>query len=193
LQKAHKALTDRIADCHKAASDHCAAHKAAADEHMKSIHDHMDAMHKALTGEDQVPMETTKADGTKVVLTKTTTATVAAVVKTDDEKIAEAVAAAIAKAMPAQAEPTLEEKIAKAVETAMKPILEKANANQNKPRGTTNGVNTEAPKELTKTELDQLAKDAQSTDRQVREAAIQKMTANSASKAFKAMESAGAA
>jgi hypothetical protein len=178
LQKAHKSVMEHLASCKKAASDHKAEMHKAASDHEAAMHEACDKMAKAI-GEPTVAMETTKADENKDLkksdekkdLKKDDTT----MNKTDDEKIAEAVAKAVQTALGIQpvvkTEETLEQKIAKAVETAIGPYLAKSDPNQSRPRYIEKASTT-----LSDDDAAKLAKSAASGDR----AAIAKMFSESA-------------
>jgi hypothetical protein len=179
LQKAHKSVMDRLADCKKAASDHRAEMHKAASDHEAAMHEACDNCAKALGG--TVPMEVTKTEE-KVDLKKEDKT-----VKTDDKKvektetvtdeqIAAIVTATLQKAMGIEEKKevvlTLEERIAKAVEASIAPLM-KADPKQARPRF----VEKSTDSTVTEEERAKLAKAARGGDR---EAVLKLMSASSA-------------
>jgi hypothetical protein len=171
LQKAYKAATDHIMDCHKTATAQHAERCAKSADHMNAVHGHLAAMHKALTGEDlTVPMETTKADASGDLKKEDKKD-----VPVSDERIAEIVAQTLNKALGIEEEKkqepvTLEDRIAKAVGSALEPLLKKADPARSKPRFVDGSKKEE--KALTSEDANKLAKSITAGSREEKEASI---------------------
>jgi phage head maturation protease len=176
LQKAHKAVVEHIHGLHKAASMHKAARHAMADAHEAEIHEHCAKIHKAITGEDTVPMQTTKEAAEKTDdLKKDAPIT--------DEKIAEIVAATLNKALgveekKAEEPKSLEERIAKAVAAAIEPLT-KSDPRQPRPRFVAPAETKQTPEDAQK-----LAKSARNGNRE----AVTQMFAETARQQMEQME-----